>query len=61
MARGFCASNEKVLDVSKDTNTPQLKAGYARPELTVFGSVRNLTGGSSSQARDDTGNMMNMN
>ncbi|MGB3797808.1 MAG: tail fiber domain-containing protein [Alteraurantiacibacter sp.] len=45
--------------MSKDTNTPQLKAEYSRPELSVFGSVRNLTGGSVATATDDLGNMMN--
>lgn len=34
------------------------KAAYARPELTVFGSVRNLTGGSAGDVGDATG--MNM-
>ena len=32
-----------------------LKASYSRPELKVFGSVRNLTGGSSGSMRDATG------
>ncbi len=34
------------------------KATYVRPELTVFGSVRNLTGGSNGTVGDSTG--MNM-
>ncbi|MFC3100218.1 hypothetical protein [Altererythrobacter lauratis] len=36
--------------MSNDIRTP--KAAYARPELTVFGSVRNLTGGSVGGAGD---------
>lgn len=37
----------------------QAKAPYARPQLTVFGSVRNLTGGSNgTQNGDGTGMTM---
>lgn len=43
----------------KDTNISQLKAEYTRPELTVFGSVRNLTGGSVASANDDLASRMN--
>ena len=42
----------------KDTDISQLKAEYARPELTVFGSVRNLTGGSLGTANDDLARRM---
>ena len=31
------------------------KASYSRPELTVYGSVRNLTGGSIGSMSDGTG------
>lgn len=31
------------------------KASYRRPELTVYGSVRNLTGGSAGSMNDGTG------
>lgn len=37
---------------STDANTAKL---YSRPELKVFGSVRNLTGGSSGSMQDGTG------
>ena len=36
------------------THTTAAKASYTRPQLTVFGSVRNLTGGSSGGC-DDAG------
>lgn len=39
----------------KDRN--RARAEYSRPELTVFGSVRNLTGGSIGTALGDGGNM----
>lgn len=32
------------------------KAKYEAPKLTVFGSVRNLTGGSGTRFRDSDGN-----
>ena len=31
------------------------RASYSRPELTVYGSVRNLTGGSVGSMSDGTG------
>ncbi|OBV11195.1 lasso RiPP family leader peptide-containing protein [Erythrobacter dokdonensis] len=33
-------------------NKPEAKAEYKAPRLEVFGSVRNLTGGSSGTIRD---------
>lgn len=36
--------------ISNSTNSQ-----YRRPELTVYGSVRNLTGGSSGSMNDGTG------
>lgn len=46
--------------MNKDSNTVQQKVGYERPTLTVFGSVRNLTGGSVATDIDDLSNMMTM-
>ena len=40
-------------NVSTDTNI----STYSRPELKVYGSVRNLTGGSSGSRNDGTGIM----
>jgi hypothetical protein len=42
--------------MSKQARTP--KATYARPELSVFGSVRNLTGGSAGPQGDVMSTMM---
>lgn len=39
---------------STEVNTAKL---YCRPELKVYGSVRNLTGGSSGSMSDGTGIM----
>jgi hypothetical protein len=39
------------------TNTASRKASYSRPELTVFGSVRNLTGGSVGSMSDGSGTL----
>ena len=37
--------------------TEHAKADYAKPELTVFGSVRNLTGGSGGSVTADSTSM----
>lgn len=38
-------------------HSEQTKADYAKPELTVFGSVRNLTGGSGGTVSGDSTSM----
>lgn len=43
--------------VELNKTTGNGKAGYVRPQLTVFGSVRNLTGGSSGLDNDGAGTM----
>lgn len=45
--------------MTKTTNA-SAKAAYSRPALTVYGSVRNLTGGSVGADVDDLANMMFM-
>lgn len=48
------------MTISKDQAQPRelLKRTYSAPRLSIFGSVRNLTGGSGGQASD--GGVMTM-
>ncbi|MEP0189062.1 MAG: lasso RiPP family leader peptide-containing protein [Erythrobacter sp.] len=38
-------------------NKPTKKSAYQKPQLTAFGSVRNLTGGSAGMMMDANGDM----
>lgn len=41
--------------MTDNSTKPAVKASYRRPELTVYGSVRNLTGGSLGSMSDGSG------
>ena len=43
--------------MTENTNNGADKAPYSRPQLTVYGSVRNLTGGSVGSMNDGTGSL----
>ena len=48
------------MTVLRDSKSATGKAGYVQPRLVVYGSVRNLTGGSGGMASDGGGDMTMM-
>ncbi len=49
-----------MVEAAKKSGIPAKKAAYTIPTLTVFGSVRELTGSNSGSHNGDGGTMMSM-